>query len=306
MPDTPELQAAFGQSGAQAPGCGFPVAHLMTLFHASTGCLLRIATAPLRTHDMAQAQRVHDALRPGDVVVADRGFCSYAHLALLQNLGVFAVFRSHQKTIVNFRRGRAHDGPNALRKKGRRATGQPHSRWLKWLGACDQLVESLKPKQRPKWMTSEAYAQLPDSIQLRELRYRITQRGYRVREVTLVTTLRASELYPAAELATLYQRRWDIETNLAMFAIAYNLVRLAMLRSAQCQNVPVDRISFIDAQRRLRHASLDSPPRKLLVLPVRPDRIEPRVRKRRPKEYDLMNKPRRELQQDLMRQQVKP
>jgi hypothetical protein len=329
MPDTPELQAAFGQSGAQAPGCGFPVAHLMTLFHASTGCLLRIATAPLRTHDMAQAQRMHDALRPGDVVVADRGFCSYAHLALLQNLGVFAVFRSHQKTIVNFRRGRTHDGPNALRKKGRRATGKPHSRWLKWLGTCDQLVESFKPQQRPKWMTSEAYAQLPHSIQLRELRYRITQRGYRVRKVTLVTTLRASELYPAAELATLYQRRWDIETNLrhlkqtlrmdvlrtktvdgihkelAMFAIAYNLVRLAMLRSAQCQNVPVDRISFIDAQRRLRHASLDSPPRKLLVLPVRPDRIEPRVRKRRPKEYDLMNKPRRQLQQDLMRQQVK-
>jgi hypothetical protein len=78
-----------------------------------------------------------------------------------------------------------------------------------------------------------------------------------------------------------------------------------MLRSALCQNVPVARVSFIDAQRRLRHASLGSPPRKLLVLPVRPDRIEPRVRKRRPKEYDLMNKPRRQLQQDLMRQQVK-
>jgi hypothetical protein len=72
MPDTPELQAAFGLPGGQAPGCGFPVAHLMTLFNATTGCLLRIATAALRTHDMAQAQRVHDAFRAGDVVVADR------------------------------------------------------------------------------------------------------------------------------------------------------------------------------------------------------------------------------------------
>ncbi len=330
MPDTPELQAAFGQSGAQAPGCGFPVAHLMTLFHASTGCLLRIATAPLRTHDMAQAQRVHDALRRGDVVVADRGFCSYAHLALLQNLGVFAVFRLHQKTIVNFRRGRAHERPNAPRKKGRRATGKPHSRWLKWLGTCDQIVESFKPKQRPKWMTSEAYAQLPNSLPVRELRYRITQRGYRVREVTLVTTLLKSELYPAAELAMLYQQCWEIETNrrhlkqtlrmdvlrtktvdgihkeLAMYAIVYNLVRLVMLRSAQGQGVPATRISFIDAQRRLRHASLGiAAARNLIVLPVRPDRFEPRVRKRRPKEYDLMNKPRPQLQQALIRKQVK-
>ena len=178
-------------------------------------------------------------------------------------------------------------------------------------------------------MTSEAYAQLPNSLPVRELRYRITQRGYRVREVTLVTTLLKSELYPAAELAMLYQQCWEIETNrrhlkqtlrmdvlrtktvdgihkeLAMYAIVYNLVRLVMLRSAQGQGLPATRISFIDAQRRLRHASPESPRRKLTVLPVRPDRFEPRVRKRRPKEYDLMNKPRPQLQQALTRQQVK-
>jgi len=68
MPDTPELQEVFGQPGGQRAGCGFPVAHLMTLFHAATGLLSRIVTAPLRTHDMAQAQRVHDVLARGDVV----------------------------------------------------------------------------------------------------------------------------------------------------------------------------------------------------------------------------------------------
>ena len=329
MPDTPELQAAFGQPGGQAPGCGFPVAHLMTLFHATTGCLLRIVTAPLRSHDLSQAQRVQDALRPGDIVVADRGFCSYAHLALLQNLDVFAVFRLHQKTIVNFRKGRAYVEPSAKRTKARRARGKPRSRWVRWLGTCDQIVEYFKPKQRPKWMTAEAYVQLPDSIQVRELRYRVTQRGYRVKEVLLLTTLLDAQLYPATELATLYQQRWEIETNLrhlkqtlrmdvlrtktidgihkelAVFAIVYNLVRLVMLHSASRQNVPVRRISFIDAQRRLRHAEIAPPHRKLVVLPERPHRFEPRVRKRRPKQYPLMQKPRRQLQQDLIRHQLR-
>jgi hypothetical protein len=329
MPDTPELQAAFGQPGGQAPGCGFPVAHLMTLFHATTGCLLRVATAALRTHDMAQAQRVHDAFRAGDVVVADRGFCSYAHLAMLKNLGVFAVFRMHQKTIVNFRKGRASVKPSGKRAKTRSAKGKPRSRWVKWLGTCDQIVEYFKPKQRPKWMTAEAYALLAESIQVRELRYRVAQRGYRVREVLLVTTLLDAQLYPATELATLYQQRWEIETNLkhlkqtlrmdvlrtktvdgihkelAMFAIVYNLIRMLMLQSATNQKVPVGRISFIDAQRRLRHAVAGSSSRKLVVVPERPHRFEPRVRKRRPKEFDLMRKPRRQLKQALIRQQLK-
>lgn len=95
-----------------------------------------------------------------------------------------------------------------------------------------------------------------------------------------------------------------IHKELAMFAIVYNLVRLVMLSSAKRRALPVTRISFIDAQRWLSHAPLSAPPRKLIVLPVRPDRFEPRVRKRRPKEYDLMNKPRRQLKQALIRKQV--
>jgi hypothetical protein len=328
MPDTAELQKAFGQPGGQKPGCGFPVAHLMTLFHASTGFLLRMVTAPLRTHDMAQAGRVHDALQPHDVVVADRGFCSYAHLALLSLAGVFAVFRVHQRTIVDFRKRRPHVPPKLRGKKGQRATGLPHSRWVRCLGKQDQIVESFKPCQRPRWMTPEDYSRLPESICVRELRYRVTQRGFRVREVTLVTTLLDAERYPAAELAKLYLQRWEIETNLrhlkqtlhmdilktktvdgihkelAMFAIVYNLVRLVMLRSATLRKVPVTRISFIDAQRWLSHAPPGASTPRLILLPDRPDRFEPRVRKRRPKEYDLMKKPRKELKQALLRKQV--
>jgi hypothetical protein len=326
MPDTPELQAAFGQPGQQSPGCGFPVAHLLTLFHAGTGMLLRVLTAPLRTHDMAQASQLHSDLQAGDVVLADRGFCSYAHLALLIQAALHAVFRVHQNQIVDFRRGRMHVPPSPPFAKLKEARGLPRSRWIKWLGRLDQQVEYFKPLECPPWMSAEAYAALPQSIVVRELRYQIVQPGCRTREVTLVTTLLDAELYPAVELAELYAQRWQIETNLrhlkqtlhmdvlhtktvagihkelAMFALVYNLVRLVMLRAAEMQKVPPERISFIDAWRWLRHARPGEPLRELDLVPVRPGRHEPRVRKRRPKEYDLMTKPRHELRQALMRQ----
>jgi hypothetical protein len=83
MPDTPALQAHFGQPGNQKPGCGFPVASLLVMFHAGTGLLLGALAAPLRTHEMAYIEFLHAILRHGDVLIADRGFCSFAHLALL-------------------------------------------------------------------------------------------------------------------------------------------------------------------------------------------------------------------------------
>jgi DDE family transposase len=328
MPDTPELQEAFGQSGQQAPGCGFPVAHLLTLFHAGTGMLLRVVTAPLRTHDMAQASQLHGELRSGDVVLADRGFCSYAHLALLIQGGLHAVLRLHQQQLVSFRIGRMHVPPSPPFPKLKGAKGLPRSRWIKWQGKLDQQVEYFKPKQRPSWMSVEAYAALPSSIVVRELRYQIAARGCRTREVTLVTTLLDAVLYTAFELAGLYGQRWQIETNLrhlkqtlhmdvlrtksvagvqkelAMFALVYNLVRLVMLRAAERQEVPPERISFVDALRWLRHVRPGQSLRDLELVPRRPGRHEPRVRKRRPKEYDLMRKPRRELREALIRQRL--
>src|SRR5215469_18363112 len=104
MPDTPALQAAFGQPGNQAKGCGFPVAHLLALFHAGTGLLLEVTAAPLRTQDFAGLADVLGWLTAGDVLVADRGFCSFAGLATVMSRGIHAVFRLHQKPIVDSRR----------------------------------------------------------------------------------------------------------------------------------------------------------------------------------------------------------
>jgi hypothetical protein len=321
MPDTPELQDAFGQPGAQKLGCGFPVAHLLTLFHAGTGMLQKVLVAPLRTHDMADAWRMHPELCPGDVLLADRGFCSYAHLAQLASAGVFAVFRLHQKVIVDFRKGRLHVPPRRHPWcKGLR--GLPRSRWIRWLGRLDQCVEYVKPTKPPGWITAEAYAALPGSIPVRELRFAIAVPGFRTKEVTLVTTLLDPIRYPADELAQLYFDRWQVEVNLrhlkqtlhldvlrcktvdgvrkelCMIALTYNLVRLVMATAAGRQHVDPDRISFIDAWRWLRHARPDEPVADLIVRPIR-HRVEPRARKRRPKEYPLMQRPRAELRKAL-------
>jgi hypothetical protein len=314
MPDTPELQEYFGQPSNQAEGCGFPVAHLLALFHAGTGLLLRVVAAPMRTHDMRHTAFMHAELDEGDVLIADRGFASFAHLALLFQRKMHAVFRCHQKQIVNFRVGRKH----TKSKKG-----LPRSRYVRRLGRWDQLVEYLKPTKKPTWMDEATWTTLPETLLVREVRYRTYQRGHRTKLVTLVTTLLDPEVYPATALADLYLSRWQIEVNfrhlkttmgmevlhcqsvagvlkeLYMFAVAYNLVRLVMLEASRRQKVPLDRISFVDALRWLRDAKVDTPLTPLVVNPARPNRLEPRVLKRRKKEYNLMKKPRAQLRKDL-------
>jgi hypothetical protein len=319
MSDTPELQAHFGQPSVQAKGCGFPVAHMLALFHAGTGLLLRVVASPLRTHDMRHAAIMHPEMNEGDILLADRGFASFAHLALLFLRKMHAVFRCHQRQLVSFRVGRRHTSQRKPRK------GLPRSRYVRRLGRWDQLVEYRKPAIKPTWMDEATWATLPEVLQLRELRYRTPQRGHRTRVITLVTTLLDPEAYPAAEIAKLYLSRWQIEVNfrhlkttmgmevlhcksvdgvlkeLHMFAVAYNLVRLVMLEASRRQEVPIDRISFIDALRWLRDVEPGTPLSDLVVNPSRPERIEPRVLKRRMKEYTLMRKPRGELRKALRR-----
>lgn len=322
MPDTPELQEHFGQPGGQQPGCGFPVAHLMALFHAGTGMVAQMLSAPLRTHDLSQVVELHPHLRAGDVLVGDRGFCSYAHLALLVQKGVHAVFRMHQKQIVDFTPERPHVETGKHNPQGQ--TGLPRSRWVRQLGKHDHVVDWLKPATRPQWLSPQQYAQLPERLTVRELRYRVQQKGFCVETITLVTTLVDADRYRGEDLADLFFARWGVETNFAhlkttmgldvlkcktvngvlkeliVFALIYNLVRLVMGQAARRQQVAIERISFIDAMRWLASAQDDEPLPVLVVNPHRPDRYEPRVRKRRPKQYPLMTKPRRVLRKLLV------
>jgi len=338
MPDTKELQLYFGQSGRQAPGCGFPTAHWMALVHFATGLFTKVLEGPLRCHDMSQVAELHPELESNDVLVGDRGFCSFAHFGLLVSRGIHGIFRAHQKLIIDFTPGRAHKEPRqrvkaakSAKRKGQGADavfkGIPTSRWIKKLGESDQIVEWFRPLARPSWMTPETFAALPSSLQLREIRYKIARPGFRVKEVTLVTSLVDAERYSADDLAKAYGLRWVVETNLGhikttmkmdvlrcktvpgvlreltMFVLLYNIVRMTMLEAARRQGVPIERISFIDALRWLATAEPGDALPNLVVNPLRPDRAEPRVRKRRPKEYDLMSKPRDVLRKALLGQQ---
>jgi hypothetical protein len=318
MPDTPALRQAFGMPSGQKPGCGFPVAHLLVLFSAATGLLIDVWASPMRTSDLAQTPEAHLHLDEGDILIGDDTFGGYPHLAMLQKQGLHGLFPVHHLRIVDFKKNRRHCG------EGKKAVaGMTRSRWIKSLGREDQLVEYFKPVQKPRRLSREQFDALPDSVVVRELRRTVVRKGLGKVTITLVTTLLDPVKYPAAGLLELRLRRWDVETDighlkttmgmdvlrckteqgvrkeLAVFALVYNLVRVVMLEAARRQHVPVRRISFADAYKWMRHARPGDKLPRLIVNPRRPDRIEPRCRKRRAKQYDLMNKPRNELRMAL-------
>jgi hypothetical protein len=321
-PDTPDSQRAFGQPSHCKAGCGFPVPKVLGLFDAFSGLIVQVLGYPLFTHEQSKVRRVHPLLGIGDLLVGDRGFCSYVHLALLSLRGVMGLFRMHQMQIVDFRPHRKHcRGYN--KRKRRRGKRLPRSRFVKRLSHWDQIVEWFKPKSKPKWMSPRQFESLPPSLLVRELRYVLPGRGQRTAVVTIVTTLLDPLRYPKDAIAQLYGVRWRVETHFAqlkttlkmrklksktaagvlkeliIYAIVYNLVHLVMLRAAWRQGIEPCRISFIDA---LRWLSSDSPFEQLVVNPYRPGRHEPRVVKDREDTYTKMTRPRQDLRKALMRQ----
>lgn len=315
-PDTPGLQSLWPQPSTQKPGCGFPMVKLLGLLDLATGMILQLSMFALATHEMSQARGMTAMLRHGDVLLADRGFCSFAHLALLVLRQIDAVFRVHQKQIIDFTPNRPHQ----RRGKKRYKRGVPTSRFVRRLGKEDQLVEWVKPPRKPDWISQPEYDQLPATLTIRELRYHVGQSGRRTRVVTIATTLLDPMRYPKQKIAQLYGLRWEIETNfrylkqtmkmdqlkcktvdgvmkeLMVFTLIYNLVRAAIFTAGIGQQVHPNRVSFIDALRWLR-SPFAAEPITLRVNIPRPGRRCPRVIKRRLKEYDLMIKPRSEYSQ---------
>jgi hypothetical protein len=321
MPDTPELQEYYGQPGNQKAGCGFPVAHLLCLFSAASGLVRDVTVSPMRTGDLACTPQIHPNLCPGDIVIGDTTFGSYFHLALLQRQGALGVFPSHQKRIVDFRPDRPYSLPGKQRCKG-----QPTSRWIRQLGWDDQIVEYFKPQACSKWMDRDSHDASPASIVVREIRRTVDQGGKSPWVIVIVTTLLDPELYPADEIVELLKQRWNVEVNLRhlkttmkmevlrchsvegvqkelwAFVLIYNLVRVIMLEASQRQAAPLDRISFADALYWMRYAKPGQDMPDLIVNPHRPGRVEPRAIKRRPKEYDRLNKPRAVMRKALHKQ----
>jgi hypothetical protein len=320
MPDTPELQAHFGQPHGQRAGCGFPVAHLLALFDLQTGMLARPVAAPLYTSDLHDIGAMHAQMRESDLLLGDDFFSNWGHVALLQGQKQHFLGPNHHRRIVSFKTRRRHAKPKGGKGQVR---GLPRSRWVRRLGKHDQVVEWLKPQKRPAWISPELWASLPQSILIREIRRRVRRPGLPTLSLTIITTLLDAALYPADDLVQLYLRRWEAETcfkhlkttlklevvkcqtvagvlkELAVLVLLYNLVRLVMREAGRRQQVAPQRISFADALAWLRSAGPEDALPSLLVVPRRPDRLEPRVRKRRPKAYPLMQQPRAQLRQAL-------
>lgn len=311
LPDTPKNQRAYPQSRSQKPGCGFPLMKLVGIFSLASGALLDYAKGNKHQHELNLLHTLLDHFKPRDLALADRGFSSYALMALLQWRQVQSLFRLHQARRADLRRG-------------------------KRLGTNDRLVTWRKPQLKPRYLPNTLWKRVPSELTVRVLRCQLQVPGYRPGSVILVTTLLDPVAYPARELAQLYVRRWrielwfrDIKTSmgmerlrcqtpkmvhkeLEMFLIAYNLIRALVCHASADHQVPVDRISFkgtVDASRQYSLAIAQARSKKkrqelvadlLRVIaadrvPDRPGRREPRAVKRRPKPYPLLNKPRHQF-----------
>ncbi|HEV2293263.1 MAG TPA: IS4 family transposase, partial [Tepidisphaeraceae bacterium] len=285
-PDTKGLRSHLGIYPGAKAGVAYPMGKLLGLLDAASGLFVELLATPLLSHEAGQVTRVHPLLRAGDVLLGDRAFCSFVHVALLNACGVLACFHLHQR-----------------RKAARGARRQ---RWA-------------KPPKAPLWMNPLQFALLPAWVDVRLVSYAVNRPGFRTTHVTVATTL-DEDAWPDAAVAALYGKRWEIETcfdhlkttmgmnmlkcksvqgvtkELAMYLLAYNLVRLAMLKAAARQGVAPSRVSFVDAMRwlacrMLGLAGVDT----LIVNPNRHGRCQLRVIRRRMKAYDLLVRPREQM-----------
>jgi hypothetical protein len=314
MADTEANQNEYPQHQNQKPGCGFPLAKIVVMFSLSTAAAIGVRIAALNTSEITLARSWYETLEPNDVVLADRAYGSYVDLALVQQQGADGVFRKHQSRNSDFRRG-------------------------KRLGKNDHIVIWKRPSRCPQAMDEAEFKALPATLKVREVRFCVERPGWRTKSVTVVTTLLDPKAYPKAQLAQLYGLRWQAEINLDQIKttlgmemlraqspqmvrkeiyvhlMAYNLLRDLMWQAAsQTQQDPLRlsvqgcRQSLNQFRSRLAEAGRVRLPRfcKYLLemisqdmVPLRPDRYEPRRRKRRSKAFPLMNKPRATLKQKL-------
>lgn len=313
-PDTAAHREEFALPGNVKPGCGFPVLPFVGVFSLETGLFQALRFGKKGGHERHLFRDLLKTFLPGEVALGDRGFCSFADLVLLKQRGVHAVFR-------------------ILNRKPDYRTGEP-------LGKQDHVVEWEKPKVSPRGLSPQAYATLPETLRVREVRVVVEQKGFRSRTLDIVTTLLDADVYTPAAIAGLYRRRWTIELNfrhikttlgmemlrtktpamarkeVLVYMLAYNLIRSLIWGAKRIYRVDIQRISFKGTVQHLSslapylaiadqtsYAALYG---KLIgmvaneTVPDRPNRIEPRVVKRRPKPFPLMTKPRHELKARLL------
>lgn len=254
LADTPANQKRFPQPSGQKSGCGFPVLKLVVLFCLQSGAVLQVMLDNLHTHDLRLFHRLWEKLKSGDILLGDRAFGEYTTVAGLPRQGVDVVARLHARRKVDFRKARR-------------------------LAKNDGLFVWTKGCQQSPILSASEWALLPGEITVRIIRFTATIRGCRARRLTLVTTLRDAQLYPASEVVALYARRWrlelclrDLKTTLGMehlrckspamvekellaYLIVHNLIRCLMAETVASHAVELERLSFKGAVDALRQFS---------------------------------------------------
>lgn len=306
MPDTAANEAFFGKSQNQKGRIGFPLARIVVLLCLATGAALELAMGPYqgkRSGELSLFRGLQDALIEGDILLGDRLFGTYCDIVRLVKRGVDGIFRLHAHRKADFRRGRR-------------------------LGKDDHLVTWHKPTRRPDWLSAEEFAALPATWELREVRVRVAIPGFRVKSLVVVTTLTDPEQFSREDIANLFRQRWHAELDLRSIKavmqmdvlrcktpdmvrkemwshlLAYNLLRSVMCAAAEEYGIPVRQVSFKGTLQLLNafyHFIITSDPQRLAALCTtllkavqehrvgnRPNRYEPRKRKRAAKPYPAM------------------
>jgi hypothetical protein len=316
MPDTLENQEVWPQSSSQKLGCGFPIARICACFSLKSGALLSYALGNKRNHELPLFRQQWNTFKRGDIILGDKGFCSYFDIANLKEQGVDSVVTLARREPVN-------DASS-----------------LKKLGPDDLLISWKRPVYNTNLSYSiDAWANLPEELILRQIKVTVKCLGFRTQKFYIVTTLLDSVQYPAEDLAELYFKRWDVELffrdikttmgldilrcqtpemirkEILMHFIAYNCIRRLMCEAAKEVGIEVRVVSFKGSMQALRnwephlnqvkisrserfriisdlYAAMTNTPIK-----QRPGRSEPRCRKRRSKNYQLMTSPRHEMKE---------
>jgi hypothetical protein len=309
LDDTPANQNEYPQPTSQRPGLGLPMMRVVVFLAFATAVVTGAAFGPhagKETGETALFRELLDQVRANDIIVADRYYCSYFMIAMLQKRGADVAFRLHHKRRYDFRRGER-------------------------LGQNDHIVNWYRPR-RPDWMDEDTYATMPEVLTIREVRFNIDVPGCRSRQLIVATTLTNSREYSSSDIANLYQQRWHVELDIrsikntlgmdmihckspamsrkALWAhlLGYNLVRKVAAQAACEHDLTPRQISFtgvkdtLEAFRELLYASADDRRNTVYhdlfvavathIVGDRPNRVEPRRLKRRHDKYQHLGMPR--------------
>lgn len=323
MLDTPGNQRQFPQQKVQRAGAGFPIARACAVLSLATAAIQDLKIGPYagkETGETALLRSILDCLQKEDVAVFDRCFCSFLMLAILRLRGVHFCTRLHQRRHSDLLEG-------------------------KCLGPDDHLVTWTRP-ERPEWMSEELYAQIPETMTLREVRFQVTIPGRRTTTLVVVTSLTDPEVYTKEDIAGLYGFRWNAEldirdikqtlgldhvrcktpemvlTTLWVTLLGYNLIRKLIAVAAAvhgkqprqlgftlaCQTVLASWMLLATGTCRDAGALWRQALERIAANEVanRPGRFEPRVRKRSLDRYPSLHGPRAQLKEELLRAQLAP